>query len=51
VLTEERALQQTLTISAGSAASGPFARALASMAAAVAQRRVVLAALPKEGAA
>ncbi|RYP81480.1 hypothetical protein EKO23_23510 [Nocardioides guangzhouensis] len=51
VLTEERALQETLTTAAGSAASGPFARALASMAAAVAQRRVVLAALQKGGTA
>ena len=45
VLTEEKALQETLTAAAGSAASGPFARALASMAAAVAQRRVVLGTL------
>ncbi len=46
VLSEERDLQRTLADGAGRAASGTFARALASMSAAVAQQRTVLAALP-----
>jgi len=45
VLTEERRLQATLAGAAGGAASGTFARALASMSAAVAQQRVRLGAL------
>ncbi|MET1059777.1 MAG: hypothetical protein ABWX84_09275 [Nocardioides sp.] len=45
VLTEERGLQQTLAESAGGAASGSFARALASMSAAVAQQRTRLGAV------
>lgn len=49
VLTEERGLQRTLAESAGGAASGSFARALASMSAAVAQQRTVLA-VPRVGA-
>ena len=48
VLTEERSLQRTLAESAGGAASGSFARALASMSAAVAQQRTVLAGLRPE---
>ena len=46
VLTEERNLQRALADGAGRAASGTFARALASMSAAVAQQRTVLATLP-----
>ncbi len=45
VLTEERVLQRMLAASAGGAASGSFARALASMSAAVAQQRTELAGL------
>ena len=45
VLTEERALQATLAEAAGGAASGTFARALASMSAAVAQQRTRLGAI------
>ena len=45
VLTEERKLQQTLAGAAGGAASGTFARALASMSAAVAQQRTRLGAI------
>ena len=45
VLTEERRLQTTLAEAAGGAASGTFARALASMSAAVAQQRTRLGAL------
>ncbi len=43
VLTEERRLQTTLATAAGRAASGGFARALASMSASVAQHRSALA--------
>ncbi len=45
VLSEERELQQTLAEAAGGAASGTFARALASMSAAVAQQRTRLGAI------
>ena len=45
VLTEERKLQAALVEAAGGAASGTFARALASMSAAVAQQRTRLGAI------
>ena len=45
VLTEERRLQKTLAEATGGAASGTFARALASMSAAVAQQRTRLGAI------